>query len=82
MGKAGKAAVNLAEHYFFFGRGTLAINTAGSLEKGKMRRIKEIVLAKYGAKSSAVDQDLLWDKCKKAIGQKCNHLRISEKKGH
>ena len=78
MGKAGKAAVNLAEHYFF-GRGTLA---AGSLEKGKMRRIKEIVLAKYGAKSSAVDQDLLWDKCKKAIGQKCNHLRISEKKGH
>ena len=73
---AGKAACNLAE-YYFFGRRTLIVSTAGSLDSVKTRRIREIILAKYGSRRCAQDQELLWDKCKKAIGQKYNHLRIN-----
>ena len=76
---AGKAACNLAE-YYFFGKRTLLASTAGSLDVVKMRRIREIIMAKYGSRRCIQDQEVLWDRCKKAIGQKCNHLRIAANK--
>ena len=47
--------------------------TAGSLDATKLRRIREIIYAKFGMKRCAQDKDAR-EKFKKAIGQKCKHL--------
>ncbi len=53
----------------------MARNTAGTLDSGPMKKIKAIVLAKFGAKRSDADREAIWAKCKVAIGQKCKSLR-------
>ena len=45
--------------------------TAGTLDPDRMRRIKEIILAKFDKKRSEADREELWSHCKVAIGQKC-----------
>ena len=49
----------------------MASNTYTSLEKAKTEKIKAFVLAKFGTKRTPADKELLWSKCKVAIGQKC-----------
>ena len=76
-GKAGKAAVHLAQ-FVFFGADMMRENTAATLDMTKMREIKNIILGKYGLKRCTQDKSALWDKCKKAIGQKCKNLRYNK----
>ncbi len=40
-----------------------------------MKKIKAIVLAKFGAKRLDANREAIWAKCKVAIGQKCKSLR-------
>ena len=58
----------------------MAKHTTSTLDATKMRRVKEIILAKFGAKRSAADKEGIWEKCKVAIGQKCNYLRTELRK--
>jgi hypothetical protein len=71
--KAGKAAVYLAQ-FVFFGADVMRENTAATLDVTKMLEIKNIILGKYGLKTCTQDKSALWDKCKKAIVQKCKNL--------
>ena len=75
-------AVQLAVQ-FFFGEAVMAFNTAGSLELSKMNRLKAIIISKFGEKRGEADREVLWGKCKTAIGQKCKMLRNAQKaRGH
>ena len=47
-------AVQLAVH-FFFGEAVMARNTAGTLDENKMKRIKAIVISKFGEKRGEAD---------------------------
>ena len=58
----GHCAVQLAQ-YCFFGTRMMVSNTAGTLDRVKMERIKEIIVAKFGGKRSIVDQEETWQKC-------------------
>ena len=71
-------AVQLAVH-FFFGEAVMARNTAGTLDENKMKRIKAIVISKFGEKRGEADREALWAKCKTAIGQKCKMLRAAQR---
>ncbi len=71
-------AVQLASHYIF-GEASMACHTAGTLEPSRMRRIKAIVISKFGGKRSEADKEALWARCKIAIGQKCKMLRLAKK---
>ena len=51
--------------------------TAGTLDQGKMLLIKDAILSKFPTRCCQ-DKDALWERCKKAIGQKCNHLRYGK----
>ena len=53
----------------------MATHTAGTLDPVRMGHIKEIILAKFGGRRSAVDCEAIWGKCKIAIRQKCKQLR-------
>ena len=75
--KAGKAAVHLAQ-FVYFGADTMRQSTAATLDVAKMREIKDIILGKYAIKRCAQDRNALWEKCKKAIGQKCKNLRYNK----
>ena len=71
-------AVQLAVKHFF-GEDVMASNTAGSLDSSKMRTIKTIILAKFGAKKSEEEKEDIWARCKIAIGQKCKQLRATRR---
>ena len=64
---------------FFFGEAVMARNTAGTLEESKMKRIKAIVIFKFGEKCGEVDREAFWAKCKTAIGQKCKMLHAAQR---
>ena len=70
-------AVQLAIQYFF-GEATMASSTYTSLDQTKIK-IKAIVLSKFGTKMTTADKELLWSKCKIAIGQKCKFLRTAKR---
>lgn len=59
-------------YIFFYGEAVMACNTAGTLE---MNRIKAIIISKFGEKRGETEKEVLWGKCKTAIGQKCKILR-------
>ena len=75
-------------HQYFFGTSVMATHTAGTLDPVRMGHIKEIILAKFGWRRSAVDREAIWGKCKIAIGHKCkdedenfhSHSQVSEGK--
>ena len=71
-------AVQLAVH-FFFGEAVMARNTAGTLDENKMKRIKAIVISKFGEKRGEPDREALWAKCKTTTGQKCKMLRAAQR---
>ena len=75
---AGRIAVQLALHYFL-GEATMCLHTASTLDTSRMKKIKAIVISKFGAKRSDADREVLWAKCKTAIGQKCKMLRAAQK---
>ena len=54
-------------------------HTAGTLNRQKMNRIKAIVTAKFMARRSEADKEVLWDRCKTSIGQKCKTLRAAHR---
>ena len=64
---------------FFFGEAVMIRSIAGSLDDNKMKRIKAIVISKFGEKRGEADREALWAKCKTAIGQKCKILRTAQK---
>ena len=68
-------AVQLAVLYFF-GEATMSLHTVSKLDTSQMKQIKAIV---FGAKQSDADREVLWTKCKTAIGQKCKMLRAAQK---
>ena len=74
---AGRLAVHLAQFYYF---GTTAMrhSTAGTLDSAKMLLIKEAIVSKFAMRRCREDREALWERCKKAIGQKCNHLRYGK----
>ena len=57
---AGRVATQLAQ-FHFFGEQEMAKHTASTLDATKMRRIKEIILAKFGAKQSAANKESIWE---------------------
>ena len=57
----------------------MARNTAGTLDENKMKRIKAIVISKFGEKRGEADREALWAKCKTAIGQKRKMLRAVQR---
>ena len=72
---AGRVAVHLAQFYFF-GTRRMSRSTAGNLDPAGMRRIREIILGKFGKKRCTEDKEALWEKCKIAIGQKASEKVI------
>ena len=54
-------------------------HTAGTLNRDKMDKIKAIVTAKFMARRSEVDKEVLWGRCKTSIGQKCKTLRAAHR---
>ena len=71
-------AVQLAIQ-FCFGEAVMARNTAGTLEASKMKRIKAIIISKFGEKRGEADREALWAKSKTAIGQKYKMLRAAQR---
>ena len=58
----------------------MCLHTASTLDTSRMKRIKAIVISKFGAKRSDADREVLWAKCKTAIiGQKYKMLRAAQK---
>ncbi len=66
-----------ARHYF--GEEVMATNTDGTLDPIKMNLIKAIVLSKFEGKKSKEDDEVIWARCKTAIGQKCKQLRAARR---
>ena len=73
---AGRLAVHLAQ-FHFFGTEVMQRCIAGTLDQKKMSLIKEAILSKYPNRCRQ-DKETLWERCRKAIGQKCNHLRYKK----
>lgn len=71
-------AVQLAVQYFF-GEAVMTKSTAGTLDSGRMNRIKAIILSKFGEKRGEADREVIWGKCRTAIGQKCKMLHNAQK---
>ena len=76
--KQAKQQFTWPNYFVFFGADVMRQNTAATLDVTKMREIKNIILGIYGLKRCTQDKSALWDKCKKAIGQKCKNLRYNK----
>lgn len=76
---AGRATNQLAELYFF-GPQTMATNTVSTLDKELLKRIRGIILSRFGRKKSAADQEVLWSRCRTALGQRCKNMRSDLRK--
>lgn len=57
----------------------MAVNTVGTLDASVLKRIKEIVLAKFGRKRSPADREALWAKARTSLGHKCKVLRAARR---
>ena len=71
---AGRATNQLAELYFF-GPHTMATNTVSTLDQERLKQVKSIILSRFGRKKSVADQELLWSRCRTALGQRCKNMR-------
>ena len=69
---------SLAQDYFF-GKEEMAQHTAGKLNSSRMQRIRSIMLSKFGGRRSLADKEVLWARCKVAIGHKCKQLRSNRR---
>ena len=76
---AGRATNQLAELYFL-GPKTMATNTVSILDKELLKQIKGIILSRFGRKKSVVDQELLWSRCRTALGQRCKNIHSELRK--
>ena len=76
---AGRATNQLAELYFL-GPKTMATNTVSTLDKELLKQIKGIILSRFGRKKSVVDQELLWSRCRTALGQRCKNIHSELRK--
>lgn len=62
----------------FLGADLMRRSKAATLDAEKMRQIRDIIVAKYAIKRCIQDKNARWDKCRKAIGQKCKNLRYKK----
>ena len=63
---------------YYFGPEAMRRSTAGSLDPARMNLIKNAIISKLCTRRCREDREALWERCKKAIGQKCNHLRYGK----
>lgn len=75
---AERMAVRLAVRHCF-GVEAMAGSTFRMLDPTKLKRIKFIVISKFGAEKSKEDKDALWRRCKIAINQTCKFLSGARK---
>jgi hypothetical protein len=71
---AGRATNQLAKLYFF-DRRVMARSTLSTLDRDRLRRTKLIIIAKFGWEKSPADREVLWSRCRTALGQRCKNIR-------